>query len=115
MDRLRATMRRMTNPAEEGESTATSKLRALRDHLMLGRKGTASPAKKEFVYAVLPDGETLEGWTNAEREELDDIVRHMLHSRRARLKRSMQGFLKYVQRRKFMLPPSVGERSGRRC
>lgn len=43
----------------------------------------------------------LDGWTPAEKEELDDLVRHMLHSRRARFKRSMKGFLQYVRRREF--------------
>jgi hypothetical protein len=52
-------------------------------------------------YAILPDGETLQGWTPAEEDELDDLVRHQLHSRRAKFKRSMKGFLQYVRRRKF--------------
>ncbi|TVY37068.1 hypothetical protein LSUB1_G004218 [Lachnellula subtilissima] len=49
-------------------------------------------------YAVLPDGQTLQGWTQENKEELDDIVRHMLHSRRARFKRSMRGFWQYIHR-----------------
>lgn len=58
-----------------------------------------------FEYAVLPDDEKLEGWSKLEKEELDDAVRHQLHSKRAKFKRSMKGFRQYVRRRKsFPLP-----------
>jgi len=60
----------------------------------------------KFQYAVLPDGEKLEGWTSEEKEELDDLVRHQLHSRRARFKRSLKGFGQYVRRREFNLSVS---------
>ncbi|TKX27103.1 hypothetical protein C1H76_0650 [Elsinoe australis] len=49
-------------------------------------------------YAVLPHGVRLDGWTDEEKEELNDHVRHMLHSRRAAFKRSMKGFKQYVKR-----------------
>ncbi|KAH0829544.1 integral membrane protein [Fonsecaea pedrosoi] len=48
-------------------------------------------------YAVLPEGASLSGWTYQERLELNDHVRHMLHSRRSKFKRSMKGFLQYVR------------------
>lgn len=67
------------------------------------RKITKQPDK--FQYAVLPDGEELEDWTKADKEEMDDLVRHMLHSRRAKFKRSMKGFRQYVRRRKYLPPP----------
>ena len=51
-------------------------------------------------YAVLPHGRSLEGWTQAEKEELNDHVRHMLHSRRSKFKRGMRGFGQYVSKRK---------------
>lgn len=54
---------------------------------------------KDAQYAVLPDGERLEGWTQQDKEELDDAVRHMLHSKRAQFKRAMKGFRQYVRRR----------------
>jgi hypothetical protein len=54
----------------------------------------------EDHYAVLPHGLSLEGWSLAEKEELNDHVRHMLHSRRAAFKRGMKGFGQYVRRRK---------------
>lgn len=51
----------------------------------------------ESRYAVLPHGMNLEGWTSAEKEELNDHVRHLLHSKRAAFKRSMRGFGQYVR------------------
>lgn len=52
----------------------------------------------EERYAVLPDGATLEGWTEEEIQELNDHVRHMLHSRRSKFKRAMKGFGQYVRK-----------------
>ncbi|KAL4925404.1 uncharacterized protein BDV17DRAFT_294464 [Aspergillus undulatus] len=49
-------------------------------------------------FAILPDGINLEGWTYEDIEELNDHVRHMLHSRRSKFKRSMKGFGKYVRK-----------------
>ncbi|KAI9657567.1 MAG: hypothetical protein M1831_004183 [Alyxoria varia] len=48
-------------------------------------------------YAVLPHGVTLDGWTHEEKLELNDHVRHLLHSRKAKFKRSMSGFWKYFK------------------
>lgn len=59
----------------------------------------------EDHYAVLPHGLSLEGWSQAEKQELNDHVRHMLHSRRAAFKRGMKGFGQYVRRRKSSLYP----------
>ncbi|RDW59784.1 integral membrane protein-1 [Coleophoma cylindrospora] len=52
----------------------------------------------EGHYAVLPHGINLEGWSAEDRAELNDHVRHMLHSKRSRFKRSMRGFGQYVRR-----------------
>ncbi|PCH05806.1 Protein of unknown function DUF2985 [Penicillium occitanis (nom. inval.)] len=49
-------------------------------------------------FAILPDGATLDGWTQEDIEELNDHVRHMLHSRRSKFKRAMRGFGQYVKR-----------------
>ncbi|KAF3395780.1 hypothetical protein F1880_006776 [Penicillium rolfsii] len=49
-------------------------------------------------YAILPDNHGLEGWTKEDLAELNDHVRHMLHSRRSKFKRSMKGFGQYVRR-----------------
>ncbi|KAI0176056.1 hypothetical protein GGR52DRAFT_342827 [Hypoxylon sp. FL1284] len=51
-----------------------------------------------FHHAVLPDGVYLEGWSDSDKEELDDYIRHMLHSRRSKFKRTMRAFGKYVSK-----------------
>ncbi|KAF1932168.1 uncharacterized protein M421DRAFT_89519 [Didymella exigua CBS 183.55] len=48
-------------------------------------------------FAVLPHGTSLPGWTQEEKDALDDHVRHLLHSRRAKFKRSMRGFARYCR------------------
>ena len=55
-------------------------------------------------YAVLPHGITLEGWSQEDKKELNDHVRHMLHSKRSKFKRAMRGFGQYVRRRKCHIP-----------
>lgn len=50
-------------------------------------------------YAVIPEGHALEGWSKEDFAELNDHVRHMLHSRRSKFKRSMKGFQQYVKKR----------------
>ncbi|KAF4991260.1 hypothetical protein FGRMN_7920 [Fusarium graminum] len=62
------------------------------------RTNTITSRLTDSHYAALPHGTTLEGWTPEEKAELDDHVRHMLHSRRARFKRRMKGFGQYVRR-----------------
>jgi hypothetical protein len=49
-------------------------------------------------YAVLPHGASLPGWTAEEKKLLNDHVRHLLTSRRARFKRSMRGFGRYIKK-----------------
>jgi hypothetical protein len=66
----------------------------------LTHTSTISSTLSESRYAVLPHGETLAGWTPEEKAELNDLVRDMLHSRRAAFKRGMKGFGQYVKRRK---------------
>lgn len=48
-------------------------------------------------YAVLPHGVDLEGWSEQDKDELNDHVRHLLHSKREGFKRSMRAFGKYVR------------------
>jgi len=67
------------------------------------KNGSKSNPLPNAQYAIVPDGEILEGWTKENKEELDDLVRHQLHSRRAKFKRSMKGFKQYVRRRKFTI------------
>ncbi|KAK8215271.1 hypothetical protein M8818_001892 [Zalaria obscura] len=59
---------------------------------------TINSRLSESRYAVLPHGVSLEGWTEAEKAELNDHVRHLLHSKRAAFKRSLKGFGQYVRR-----------------
>lgn len=54
----------------------------------------------EDHFAVLPHGERLKGWSKEDRDELNDHVRHLLHSRKEKFKRSMKGFGQYVRKRK---------------
>lgn len=62
------------------------------------RTSTITSRLTDSHYAALPHGATLEGWSQEEKEELDDHVRHMLHSRRSKFKRTMKGFGQYVRR-----------------
>jgi hypothetical protein len=50
-------------------------------------------------YAVLPAGIAWDDWTEEERSELDDYVRHLMHSRRERFRRRMRGFFQFVSKR----------------
>lgn len=63
-------------------------------------KSTLSGISVGHNYAVLPHGVRLGGWTDEEKEDLNDHVRHLLHSRREGFKRSMRAFGKYVRKRK---------------
>ncbi|KAF2705407.1 hypothetical protein K504DRAFT_415263 [Pleomassaria siparia CBS 279.74] len=49
-------------------------------------------------YAVLPHGASLPGWTAEDKAALNDHVRHLLHSRRAKFKRGMRGFGRYIRK-----------------
>jgi len=71
---------------ETGETTAT---------LM-----TIDSQLSESRFAVLPDGASLDGWSKEDKKEVNNHVRHMLHSRRSKFKRAMKGFGQYVRRRK---------------
>jgi hypothetical protein len=64
------------------------------------RSHSISSVLSDSHFAVLPHGETLEGWSEEDKEALDDHVRHMLHSRRSKFKQRMRAFGKYVSKRK---------------
>ncbi|PKS06216.1 hypothetical protein jhhlp_006962 [Lomentospora prolificans] len=61
------------------------------------RTSSISSRLTDSHFAALPHGTTLEGWTVAEKLELEDHVRHMLHSRRSRFMRGLKGFGQYVR------------------
>lgn len=108
----RATYRLLESPEEEDridrikeslkqmQSSALEKIKILKSPQALKRSNSITSQLKDSRYAVLPHGVTLDGWSYDDKEELDDMVRHMLHSRRSRFKRSMRGFGQYVKRRK---------------
>jgi hypothetical protein len=56
----------------------------------------------ESRFAVLPEDTDLSGWSVEDKKEVNDHVRHMLHSRRSKMKRSLKGFGYYVRRRKYL-------------
>jgi hypothetical protein len=56
----------------------------------------------ESRFAVLPEDTDLSGWSTTDKKEVNDHVRHMLHSRRSKMKRSLKGFGQYVRRRKYI-------------
>ncbi len=60
---------------------------------------TISSTVNDRYYAVLPHGTRIHDWSEEEKLELNDHVRHMLHSRRSKFRRSMKGFGQYVRRR----------------
>jgi len=69
---------------------------------MMGRTYTLDSLTSrldENHFAVLPHGERLQGWSKEERDELNDHVRHLLHSRKEKFRRSMKGFGQYVRKR----------------
>ncbi|KAH8816713.1 hypothetical protein F5884DRAFT_842228 [Xylogone sp. PMI_703] len=81
IDRLKASLKSLSSPTHE---------KLEEDDVMAPRY--------DFQYAVLPNGVILRGWTYEQKQDLDDRVRHVLHSRRAQFKRSMRGFWQYVRR-----------------
>lgn len=64
----------------------------------LTQTSTISSTMTDSFYAVLPHGKSLDGWTDAEKAELNDHVRHMLHSKRSAFKRGLKGFGQYIRR-----------------
>jgi len=92
VDKIKASLKRIASSREEDEKAAGSKFGVKRKPLRT--KATLDNAQ----YAVLPDNATLVGWTEENKAELDDMVRHSLHSRRAKFKRSWKGFKKYVRK-----------------
>ncbi|KAF2718523.1 hypothetical protein K431DRAFT_287548 [Polychaeton citri CBS 116435] len=70
----------------------------LDDQETLSRRASITSNISETHYAVLPHGVHLEGWTEEDKVELNDHVRHLLHSRREGFKRGWRGFKQYVSK-----------------
>ncbi|AEO61265.1 hypothetical protein MYCTH_2311261 [Thermothelomyces thermophilus ATCC 42464] len=49
-------------------------------------------------YAILPNDASLEGWPEEDIKALNNYVRHMLHSRRSKIKQRLKAFGKYIRR-----------------
>ncbi|KAF2224626.1 hypothetical protein BDZ85DRAFT_261283 [Elsinoe ampelina] len=91
-----ARLSRQPTPAEDEKlAGAVDDLERMADQEDLH---TIRSSLSDSHYAVLPHGITLDGWTDQEKDQLNDHVRHMLHSRRAAFKRGMKGFGQYVRR-----------------
>lgn len=86
---------------DEGETSEDSKLKQRPTLEQLRPFTSMSSVLVGPRYAVLPEGHMLDGWTREDFMELNDHVRHMLHSRRSKFKRSMRGFGQYVRKRKW--------------
>lgn len=67
----------------------------------LSHSHSINSALSDSHYAVLPHGVVLEGWSEEDKDELNDHVRHLLHSRRSKFKRTMRAFGRYVRTRKL--------------
>lgn len=67
----------------------------------LERTHSITSVVSDSHYAVLPHGVSLEGWTEEDKEALDDHVRHMLHSKRSKFKQRMHAFKKYISHREY--------------
>ncbi len=67
----------------------------------IDRTHSISSVVTDSHYAVLPHGVSLDGWSEEDKEALDDHVRHMLHSKKSKFKYGMIAFGKYVRKRQL--------------
>jgi len=87
-------------PTVTGKRQRGQTLTSQRSRTSAKRRDSIDSVMTESRYAVLPHGASLDGWSKEDKQELNDHVRHMLHSRRSKFKQSMKGFGKYIRRRK---------------
>jgi hypothetical protein len=92
----------------QAEEQAAPKIRRSETGATTATLATIDSQLSESRYAVLPEGASLEGWNKHDKAEVNDHVRHMLHSKRSKFKRTMRGFGQYVKRRKYSLPTTAG-------
>ncbi|GAB1313729.1 hypothetical protein MFIFM68171_03939 [Madurella fahalii] len=62
------------------------------------RSPSLSSVLSQPQYAILPEHASLEGWPEDDIKMLNDYVRHMLHSRRSKVKQRLKAFVKYASR-----------------
>lgn len=84
---------------DEGEPSDGDKTKERPTLEQLGTFTSMSSVLRGPKYAVIPEGHGLDGWSREDYAELNDHVRHMLHSRRSKFKRSMKGFRQYIRKR----------------
>ncbi|CAI6338470.1 unnamed protein product [Periconia digitata] len=91
---------RILGPARAAQADMASAPRIARTQSQgtMATLATIDSRMSDSRYAVLPHGTDLEGWSKEDKKELNDHVRHMLHSKRSKFKRSMRGFGQYVRR-----------------
>lgn len=85
-------------PPSRADTPTGSKLKRTNTGETTATIVTIDSQLSESRFAVLPDGASLEGWSKEDKKEVNDHVRHMLHSRRSKFKRAMKGFGQYVRR-----------------
>jgi hypothetical protein len=98
-----AEINRILAPARTAQEETAPQLTRSNTQGTMATLATIDSRMSDSRYAVLPHGTALEGWSKEDKQELNDHVRHMLHSKRSKFKRSMRGFGQYVKRRKFHL------------
>jgi hypothetical protein len=96
---------RVLGPLREAQADerATPRLHRTESEGTIATVATIDSQLSESRYAVLPQGASLEGWSKQDKAEVNDHVRHMLHSKRSKFKRTMRGFGQYVRRREQQL------------
>ncbi|KAL5113610.1 hypothetical protein ACEQ8H_008502 [Pleosporales sp. CAS-2024a] len=82
----------------QAEEQAAPHLRRTESEGTTATVATIDSQLSDSRYAVLPEGASLEGWSKEDKAEVNDHVRHMMHSKRSQLKRTMRGFGQYVRR-----------------
>ncbi|KAF1843669.1 uncharacterized protein K460DRAFT_368535 [Cucurbitaria berberidis CBS 394.84] len=84
--------------AAQVEEQAGPRLQRSQTESTMATIATIDSHLSESRYAVLPHGASLDGWSKDDKKEVNDHVRHMLHSKRSKFKRTMRGFGQYVRR-----------------
>ncbi|KUJ13701.1 uncharacterized protein LY89DRAFT_708878 [Mollisia scopiformis] len=88
-----------SSSSDYGGETSKTTTRIRPERTMTGATlNTITSNVNDRYYAVLPHGVSLAGWNEEEKLELNDHVRHMLHSKRSKFKRSMRGFRQYIKK-----------------
>lgn len=104
IDKIKASLKHIKSKMDDGDEKEADRDAEEPEELLPSRSPeTVTSTLESAQYAILPTGKVLVGWTKEDQEELDDMVRHELHSRRARTRRALKGFLQYVRRRKFTI------------